>query len=96
MEAQAAGRPVVAVAAGGQLDTVRDGETGVLVRPDDVDGLAQALRYTDFDRFSSTRIAQHADGFSTQVFQRRYLEELARLTGSAERVEAPARVPVEA
>jgi glycosyltransferase involved in cell wall biosynthesis len=96
VEAQAAGRPVVAAAAGGALDTVHDGETGVLVRPDDVDGLAQALRYTDFDRFSPARIAQHADSFSTPVFQRRYLAELARLTGSADRVEEPAKVPLHA
>ena len=48
VEAQAAGRPVVAAAAGGALETVRPGETGVLVEPDDVDAMAEALRYTDF------------------------------------------------
>ena len=43
-EAMAHGRPVVAGAVGGLLDLVVDGETGVLVRPGDVDGLRSAIR----------------------------------------------------
>lgn len=40
VEAMAAGRPVVATAAGGPLDTVVDGETGYLVPPNDPAALA--------------------------------------------------------
>jgi glycosyltransferase involved in cell wall biosynthesis len=69
VEAQAAGRPVVAVAAGGALETVRDGETGVLVAPDDPDAMAQALAGTEFDHFDSERIVAHAHTFSTTAFQ---------------------------
>jgi len=43
IEAMAAGRPVVATAAGGPLDTVLDGKTGLLVRPDDPADLAEKL-----------------------------------------------------
>ena len=43
-EAMAYGRPVVAAAVGGLLDLVADGETGLLVRPGDVEGLRSALR----------------------------------------------------
>ena len=57
VEAQAAGRPVVAAAAGGALETVIPGETGVLVPEDDVDAFAEAFRYTDFDRFSPREAA---------------------------------------
>jgi len=70
VEAQAAGRPVVAAAAGGALETVVDGETGVLVPPGDVDALAEALRQTDFDRFAPARIAEHARRFSPEAFRR--------------------------
>lgn len=42
-EAQLCETPVVAYASGGTTDTVRDGETGVLVPPGDVDALAAAL-----------------------------------------------------
>ena len=43
VEAQAAGRPVVAAAAGGALETVVDGGTGVLVPPGDLDALTAVL-----------------------------------------------------
>jgi glycosyltransferase involved in cell wall biosynthesis len=43
IEAMAAARPVVATAVGGIPDAVRHGETGLLVRPGDADGLAAAI-----------------------------------------------------
>lgn len=43
-EAQAMGRPVIAAAHGGALETVREGETGWLVPPGDAAALAVALR----------------------------------------------------
>lgn len=43
MEAMAAGRAVVATRVGGVPDIVVDGESGLLVQPDDIGGLAKAL-----------------------------------------------------
>jgi glycosyltransferase involved in cell wall biosynthesis len=83
VEAQASGRPVVGTDAGGTRETVVDGETGVLVPAGDVDDLAEAVRYTDFDRFSPARIRQHAARFSTSVFQRTLVAEVARISGAA-------------
>jgi glycosyltransferase involved in cell wall biosynthesis len=91
VEAQAAGRPVVAAAAGGALETVLDGETGVLVPPGDVDGLAEALRETDFDAFDGERIRAHAARFSTDAFKQRLTREVARI---AARVPEPGPVAV--
>jgi glycosyltransferase involved in cell wall biosynthesis len=79
VEAQAAGRPVVAAAAGGALETVLDGETGVHVEPDSVEALAAALRDVDFDRFDRARVRANAERFSVEAFQRRLLAEVARL-----------------
>ena len=43
LEAMAASRPVVATEAGGPLDSVLDGTTGILVTPDDKDALAEGI-----------------------------------------------------
>jgi glycosyltransferase involved in cell wall biosynthesis len=43
IEAQAMGKPVVATAHGGSMETVLDGKTGWLVAPGDVKGMAWAL-----------------------------------------------------
>lgn len=43
MEAMAVGKPVIATRIGGFTDIVKDGETGLLVTPGDVDGLTNAI-----------------------------------------------------
>jgi glycosyltransferase involved in cell wall biosynthesis len=85
VEAQAAGRPVVAAAAGGALETVVDGQTGVLVTPGDVDAMAEALRETDFGRFEPARLTHHAARFSAASFKQRLRLEVERLTGAVGR-----------
>ena len=81
VEAQAAGRPVVAVAAGGALETVIDGHTGILVTPDDPEALARGLAGTDFERFDSAQIVAHAHGFSKASFQQRFREAVELSAG---------------
>lgn len=83
VEAQAAGRPVIAVDAGGARETVIDGQTGTLVPPDDVDALAEILAGTDFDRFSPVAIRAHASQFSTSAFQQKLVAEVHRLVGGS-------------
>ena len=43
IEAMASGKPVIATAHGGPLESVVDGETGLLVSPDDPEEMAAAL-----------------------------------------------------
>jgi glycosyltransferase involved in cell wall biosynthesis len=72
VEAQACGRPVVALARGGALETVIDGETGVLVPAPEVGAMAEALDRVARTRFDTARIRQHAHQFS----RGRYIEQM--------------------
>lgn len=71
VEANACGRPVIAYAAGGALDTQRDGITGVLFKEQTVDGLCDAVcRLEELD-LDPQVIQAHARTFDTTVFQDR-------------------------
>jgi len=78
-EAQAAGCPVLAAAAGGALETVIDGETGVLVTPDDIDALAETMRYDDFTRFATRSMTHNAARFSGDRFRGEIKRAVARM-----------------
>jgi glycosyltransferase involved in cell wall biosynthesis len=81
VEAQAAGRPVVAINDGGARETVIPDRTGVLVPPDDPSALERALR-GDLTRFDSRDIRAHAQLFSRQAFQVRMREIVDAVCGS--------------
>ena len=76
VEAQAAGRPVVALGRGGVLETVIQGETGILLSNGGVNEFAEVLREVDFDRFDSEAISRHAADFSKARFQERLAAEV--------------------
>jgi glycosyltransferase involved in cell wall biosynthesis len=80
VEAQAAGRPVVAVGKGGVRETVVDGRTGVLVDGEDAAALAAPLRDEDFGRFDPTAIRAHAQSFSATSFRERFKSLVGRYT----------------
>jgi glycosyltransferase involved in cell wall biosynthesis len=71
VEAQAAGRPVIAAAAGGALETVIDGETGLLAALDDVAAFSNAIRQIDSLGFEPARALANAERFSVAAFQER-------------------------
>ncbi len=89
VEAQAAGRPVIAAAAGGVLETVIPGMTGVLVTPGDVDELALAMRETPFDRFDPNFIKAQAGFFSVDAFKRRLAIQVGHALKEARSGPAP-------
>jgi len=69
LEAQACGRPVVALGRGGACETVVDGVTGVLVEPGE-EALADGLRRAAETTWDSGQIRQHAETFSRDRFVR--------------------------
>ncbi|HWI22635.1 MAG TPA: glycosyltransferase [Baekduia sp.] len=77
VEAQAAGRPVVAAAAGGALETVIDGKTGVLVTPGDVDALAAVLTDEGLTRLDPADAMAQAQRFSVSAFSAGIRDQVA-------------------
>jgi glycosyltransferase involved in cell wall biosynthesis len=68
IRAMAYGKPVIAFAAGGALDTVIDGETGTLFHQQTVESLMEALQKNNGVTFAPAHIRQHAEQFSTERF----------------------------
>jgi glycosyltransferase involved in cell wall biosynthesis len=71
VEAQAAGRPVLAARGGGALETVIDGQTGLLAQPGDVAAFAGAIEALERLDFDPRRAVANADRFSVANFQAR-------------------------
>jgi len=69
IEAQAAGKPVIAFAAGGALETVSDGSSGVFFERQDVDSVIDAVGRCDRLESSPERIAGLASRFSVPRFR---------------------------
>jgi len=68
LEAQCTGRPVVAYAKGGALETVVDGETGVFFHEQTPAALRAAVDNCAARRWDPAAIRRHALGFSTPRF----------------------------
>jgi glycosyltransferase involved in cell wall biosynthesis len=90
VEAQACGAPVLAVAAGGALDTVLPGRTGALVASAELDDDAAAAEWAaalaafDPADYDPEAVRAHAEGFSEHTFRTRMAAVLHRvLAGSA-------------
>jgi glycosyltransferase involved in cell wall biosynthesis len=64
LEAQACGRPVVALRRGGALETVIDGETGVFFDELTADGMVPALEAVARLRVDADRLRRNAERFS--------------------------------
>jgi glycosyltransferase involved in cell wall biosynthesis len=78
VEAMAAGRPVVAYAYGGALDTVIEGVTGTLFPEQTVESLCNALRRFDPDAYDPQRICQHAREFDVTIFRQKIVDCVER------------------
>ena len=68
VEAQACGRPAIAFAGGGALETIIPGETGLFFGEQTVDALAAAVQQSKAMDWSAERIRANAFKFSREVF----------------------------
>jgi glycosyltransferase involved in cell wall biosynthesis len=70
IEAMAAGRPIVATAVGGTIDAVRDGLTGILVRPRQPEETATALARLLSDPALRVRLGTEAKRYARENHRR--------------------------
>ena len=78
LEMNACGRPVIAYGAGGALETVIDGKTGVLVPEQSVDAFVEGIRRFEGMTFDPIEIRAYAEKFSRVLFideLRRFVDE---------------------
>ncbi len=68
LEAAAAGRPTIAFAAGGALETIVEGETGTFFHAPHPDALAATIRAFDPARYEPHRLRAHAETFRPERF----------------------------
>ncbi|WP_231700971.1 glycosyltransferase [Aliiruegeria sabulilitoris] len=82
VEAMASGRPVIAYGRGGALDTVVDGQTGLLFKDQSVEGLLDAVERFEaagLDRLDPAGLVEHARGFNEAAFRSGMVRELRAL-----------------
>lgn len=68
VEAQASGVPIIAYKAGGALDTVIDGKTGIFFEKQNVNSVISAVRKFEKLRFSKSVLFKNAKKFSKEKF----------------------------
>jgi glycosyltransferase involved in cell wall biosynthesis len=95
VEAQAAGRPVIALREGGARETVRDGVTGAFFEEPTVAALADAVKRFDPDAIDPQACVRNAQRFDVARFERgmRAIVEEALADEGGPREERRRRVP---
>lgn len=76
LEVMACGRPVLAYAGGGALESVREGVTGQFFHEQTADAIAEGVREFDPDSYDPEALRSHALGWSTELFRRRLVEQV--------------------
>lgn len=73
VEAQAAGVPVIAVKAGGYLETVIEGKTGEFFERADTESLMKVLQNFDSKKYKQSDLKSNAQRFSKDTFKKTFL-----------------------
>ena len=81
VEAQAAGSPVIAYRAGGALDTVIEGETGLFFDRQDAAALAGAVERAERTAFSPAACRRNAERFHARHFTAKITAFITRTAG---------------
>ena len=101
VEAQASGTPVIAYGRGGVMDTVRDGETGILFREQTSESLIAAIELFEAVgvSYDSAQIKLHSEAFAVSKYKENLLlyieqciEEQTKRKLHQQQYEAPQKI----
>jgi glycosyltransferase involved in cell wall biosynthesis len=79
LEIAAAGRPTIAYRAGGAVETIIDGVTGIFFDRQEPEDLAEAIARFERIEWNPAVLRRHAESFGTDVFQARFRIFLAKV-----------------
>jgi glycosyltransferase involved in cell wall biosynthesis len=79
LEIAAAGRPTIAYRAGGAVETIIDGVTGIFFDRQEPEDLAEAIARFERIDWNPAVLRRHAESFGTNVFQARFRIFLAKV-----------------
>lgn len=78
LEAQAAGKPVIAYARGGALETIIDGQTGLFFKAQTKEALIETLHRFRSLNFTAEACRRQAETFTQERFQKKFLDLVAQ------------------
>ncbi len=84
LESMACGRPVIAFAAGGALESIIDGKSGILFKPQTVQELIAAVKKFQKMKFDPKFIRRHAEKFDKGLFKKKILEYIKDILANNE------------
>jgi glycosyltransferase involved in cell wall biosynthesis len=76
LEANASGRPVIAFAGGGTVDSIVEGMNGVVFRSPAAESLIESVSAFDPSAFDPVELRAHAEKFDLRVFQQELCGQL--------------------
>lgn len=79
LEANACGKPVIAYAAGGALDSIKEGLNGMFFHSQTVLALKQAVYSSAEMSWNPQAIRAHAEGFSPKIFQQKIAQFVSQV-----------------
>jgi len=83
LEANAAGRPVIAYRGGGAIETIEEEKTGIFFDQQDSLALSEAIEKFEGMRWDQYTLRRHAEKFDQTVFSFRVLQFLGSVAPSS-------------
>ncbi len=85
LEINAAGRPVICYGAGGALETIVEGETGIFFKEQTTASLIDAIEKFESLEWNRQTIRRHAEKFDNKIFTERIKEFLCQVAPASQR-----------